>query len=178
MILDEMFCEAWPSLQENLFDCLEDACCCWAEKCCMKVLCQFWFSYFGHNVICHNFWWLYLQGNFPHSSFLVSGAFYSFLSIFWDDISILSIVMVHPSSYITLNDISWALFVYEKMWICLACLLSPGIWSVAICDESILIPSESLAVMSFENNTGAIFWWLVFIGVYSHLILQLLACFW
>ena len=35
--------------------------------------------------------------------------------------------------------------------------LRPGSWSVDICDDSIVLPSESLAVMSFEIVTGVIF---------------------
>ena len=35
-------------------------------------------------------------------------------------------------------------------------MLRPGIWSVAICDDSIVIPSGILAVMSFEMMTGDI----------------------
>ena len=33
----------------------------------------------------------------------------------------------------------------------------PGIWSVAICNDSIVLTYGSLAVMSFEIITGAIF---------------------
>ena len=53
-------------------------------KCCMKILCQIWFVCLDHNVIFHNFWLLCFQGNFPHYSLLVSGAFYYLLSIVFD----------------------------------------------------------------------------------------------
>ena len=36
------------------------------------------------------------------------------------------------------------------------CLLRPGIWSVAICDDFIVIPYGSIAAMSFLIMTGAI----------------------
>ena len=42
------------------------------------------------------------------------------------------------------------------MLIYLSCLIRPDIWSVAICDDSIVIPSGSLAVMSFEIMTRKI----------------------
>ena len=64
--------------------------------------------------------------------------------------------MVHPKSHNTPNDISGAVFIFGIMWVCLACLLRPGRWSVAICDDSIVLLYGSLAVMSFEIMTGAI----------------------
>ena len=42
------------------------------------------------------------------------------------------------------------------MWICLACFLRPGIWSVAVCEDFIVLPSGSLAVVSFDIIKGAI----------------------
>ena len=68
--------------------------------------------------------------------------------IFWTDISCLS-CLVHPSSHKTPNYISDAVLIFGVIWICLACLLRPGICSVAMCDESIVLPSGSLAVISF-----------------------------
>ena len=111
-----------------------------AEKFRMEILLQFWFSCLGQNVICHNFWLLYIHGNFPHYSLLVSGYFYYFLSIFWTDISCFYSVMVHPSSHKTPNDINGSVLIFGLMWICLACLLSPGSWIVAICDDFIVLP--------------------------------------
>ena len=63
------------------------------------------------------------------------------------------------------------------MLICLACLFRPGSWSVSICDDSILIPSGSLAFVSFEIMTGIIVVVIFLKGVYLYLSLQLLACF-
>ena len=74
---------------------------------------------------------------------------------YWTAISCLSSVMLHQLSHKTPNDISGAVFIYGKMWICLASLIRPGCWSVAMCDESIVLPSGSLAVMSFEIMTGS-----------------------
>ena len=42
------------------------------------------------------------------------------------------------------------------MWIYLAFLLRPGSWSVVMCDDSIVLPSGGLAVISFEIIAGAI----------------------
>ena len=55
MILDEIFCEAWPSLHETLFDFLQGDFCCWDENYCMKLLCQFWFICLVQNTFYHNF---------------------------------------------------------------------------------------------------------------------------
>ena len=68
----------------------------------------------------------------------------------------LSSVVVHPSSHMTHNYISGAVFIFGEMWICLACLLRPGICSVAMCEYSIVLPPGSLAVILFEIITGAI----------------------
>ena len=51
-----------------------------------------------------------------------------------------------------------------------------GSWSVAMCDESIMLPSVSLSVISFDIITGTIVAVAFFLGVYLHLILQLLSC--
>ena len=87
-------------------------------------------------------------------------------TFFWIDISILSSVIVHPSLHKTPIDIYGAIFVLGEMWICIACLLRTGIWSVAICVYSVVIPSGSLAFISFSIITGAIVF--AFLGVYSH----------
>ena len=71
-------------ISKTLFVCHEEACCCWDEKYRMKILCQFLFVCMVHNFICHQFLFLCLQGNSPHSSLLVSGAFYCLLFIFLD----------------------------------------------------------------------------------------------
>ena len=42
------------------------------------------------------------------------------------------------------------------MRICLACLLGPGIYSVNICDDSIVLLSGNISVISFEMMTRAI----------------------
>ena len=64
--------------------------------------------------------------------------------------SCLSIVVLHPSSHKTPNDISGAVFIFGQMWICLSCLLRPGIWSFSVCDDSIVLPYGILAVVSFD----------------------------
>ena len=51
-------------------------------------------------------------------------------------------LMVHPYSHQTTDTISGAVFVLGKMWIFLACLIRPGIWSVVIFDDSIVLPLE------------------------------------
>ena len=42
------------------------------------------------------------------------------------------------------------------MWICLACLIIPGSWSVAIGGEYIVLPPGSIAFISFHIFTGEI----------------------
>ena len=71
-------------------------------------------------------------------------------------ISCLYSVMVHPSSHINPNDINGDVCIFGKMWIYLACFLRPGSWSVAICVDSIVLPSGSLAFISFYIIIGAI----------------------
>ena len=72
------------------------------------------------------------------------------------DIACLSSVMVHPSSHKTPNDINGAVYIFGKMWICLASLLRPGSLSVAICVDSIVLTSGSLAFILLSIVTGAI----------------------
>ena len=60
------------------------------------------------------------------------------------------------------------------MYIYLECLLIPGGWIVAMCEDSIVLPSGSLAVISVDIITGAIALVAFFLGVYSHPSLQLL----
>ena len=64
--------------------------------------------------------------------------------------------MVHPSSHKSTNKINGDVFIFGKMWIRLACYLRTYIWSVAMCEESIVLPSDSLAVISFDIFTGDI----------------------
>ena len=79
-----------------------------------------------------------------------------FSPLFWMDIACLSSVMVHPSMHKTPNNINGAVYILVKIWICLASLLRPGIWSVAIFVDSIVIKSGSLALISLSIITGAI----------------------
>ena len=74
----------------------------------------------------------------------------------WNGVSCLSSVMIHPSSHKTSNDINGDVIIFGKIWICLACLLITGSWSVAMCEDSIVIPSGSLAVVLFRIITGAV----------------------
>ena len=166
MILDEIICEAWPSLQETLFDCLEEACCFWTERCYTKILCQFWFVCLGQNIILHNLLFLYLHGNFPYSSLLVFGAFYYLFSIF--RLTFLACLVWwcihhHIRLAITTPLIGGVAFIFGKMCIYLACFLRPGIWSVSIRDESIVLPSGSLVFHVISNYDwgyfcGGLFW--------------------
>ena len=71
----------------------------------------------------------------------------------WVDVSCLSSVMVHSSSYRTPNYINGDVYIFGKIWICLACLLRTSSWSVAIYVDSIVIPSGSLASISFSKIT-------------------------
>ena len=64
--------------------------------------------------------------------------------------------MVHPSSHKTLNDINGAVFIFGKMWILLACLFRPGSWSAVMWEDSIVLPSGSISVISVEIITGNI----------------------
>ena len=76
----------------------------------------------------------------------------------WMYITCLSSVMVHPSSHETPNDIIGAVCIFVKLRIYLASLIRPGSWSVAICVDSIFLPSGSLAFISIPIITGAIVW--------------------
>ena len=67
--------------------------------------------------------------------------------LFWMEIVCLSRVMVNPSLHKTPNDINRAVYIFGKIWICLTSLLRPGIWSVAICIDSIVNKSGSLALI-------------------------------
>ena len=75
---------------------------------------------------------------------------------FWIYIACLSSVTVNPSSHKTTNDIDGAVWIFGKIWICLAGLIRPGIWSVAICVDYIVLPSGNLDFISLSITTGAI----------------------
>ena len=77
-----------------------------------------------------------------------------YFPFFWIDF--FSSVMVHPSSNKTPTNINGSVYIFDKMWICLDCLIIPGSFSVAICEDSIVLPYGSLAFMSFDIITGAI----------------------
>ena len=64
--------------------------------------------------------------------------------------------MVHPSSNKTPNDINEDIFICGKMCIYLAFLRRPGSWIVTMCEDSIVIPSVIIAIISVEILTGAI----------------------
>ena len=51
---------------------------------------------------------------------------------------------------------SGAVIVSGKMRICMVFLVRPGSWSFSTCDESIVLPSGSLSVISFDIITGGI----------------------
>ena len=64
--------------------------------------------------------------------------------------------MVHPSSHKTTDEINGDVFILGKMWIYLACFLRPDSWIVAICEDSIVLPSGTLDVISFDIIIGAV----------------------
>ena len=64
--------------------------------------------------------------------------------------------MMHTLSHNSTNESSGDVFISGKMWIFLVFLLSPGIWSVAKCDDSIVLPYVSLAVMLSDIMSVAI----------------------
>ena len=76
--------------------------------------------------------------------------------LFWMYIYCFSSVMVHPSSHKTPNDINGAVYILGKMWVCLTFVLIPDSWSVAMCVDSIVLPSGILAFISFSIIAGAI----------------------
>ena len=76
--------------------------------------------------------------------------------LFWMDIYFLSIVMVHPSSHKNPNDIHGDVYIFGKMWICLACLLRRGSCSFSICVDSLVLPYGSLDFILFSIFTGSI----------------------
>ena len=55
----------------------------------------------------------------------------------------------------------WLFSFWGEMCICLACLLVTGSWSVAVCDDSVVLPYGSLSVCSFYIITGVIVFWVV-----------------
>ena len=67
--------------------------------------------------------------------------------LLWNEISCLSSVMVHPSSHKNPNAINGAVLIFGKMWIYLNLFLIPDSWSVAMCEDSIVLPYGSLDVI-------------------------------
>ena len=90
---------------------------------------------------------------------------------FWTGIYFFSSVMVHSSSHKTPNDISGGAFIFGKIWIFLAYFFRPSSWSVAMCEDSIVITSGILAVISFGIIKGDLVVVDFFLGVYLHLSL-------
>ena len=71
-------------------------------------------------------------------------------------ISCWSSVMIHPSPHKTPNAISRAVIIFGIIWICLAFFIRPGIWSVAIYEDYVVLPYASLSVMFFDIITGSV----------------------
>ena len=64
--------------------------------------------------------------------------------------------MVHPLLHKTHNNNNGTVLILGKMCICIDCLFRTGIWSGAICKESIVLTSVSLSVISFDMITRTI----------------------
>ena len=97
-----------------------------------------------------------LRGTFHIPVFLFMVPLIIYHPFFWIGISCLSSEMVHPSSHKSTNYINGSVCILGKMWICIACLLISGRWSVSICIDSIVLLSGSLGFISFYIITGAI----------------------
>ena len=82
---------------------------------------------------------------------------YTCCPLFWTVILYWSSVMVHPAIHCTPKYISWVVLTVGTLWIRLASLVSPDSGSVATCDNSMVMPSGSLAVMFFYIVTAIIF---------------------
>ena len=80
-----------------------------------------------------------------------------FCPFLWTGIYCLSSVMVHPSSHKNPIEIYGAVFIFGKTRIWHSCLLRPDSRSVTMCEDSIVLPYGSLAVISFDIITGRIF---------------------
>ena len=177
MLLDNLFCEACPSLQELCLIALsrlavvELKSAAWRN--CDSYGLVVWDrkSFVAASECCVS------RGTSPISFCLFLVPFIIPYTFIWTDISCLSSVMVHQSSYNNPNDISGAIFIYGEILIWLAFLLRPGIWSVFVCDEPIVLPYASLSIMSFEIWQGKLLWWLFMLSVYSHLSLLLIVYF-
>ena len=96
------------------------------------------------------------RGNSHIPIFLLLATLIIYCPLFWTDIYCLFSVMVHPLLNKTTNKINGAVLIFGKIWICLACLIIPDSWSVAILEDSIVLPYGSLDVILFEIITGAI----------------------
>ena len=105
-------------------------------------------------IIATGCWFYRGASHIPFFLFLVP--LIIFCPFYWTDIYCFSSLMVHPSSHNTSNKINVGVFIFGKIGICLACLLRPYIWSVAMCEYYIVLPSGSLAIVSFEIIIGFI----------------------
>ena len=72
-------------------------------------------------------------GSLPTFQFFVPVVLIIYCTFFWTEISCLPIVMVHPSSYNTPNDINGDVLIFGKIQMFLASLFRPGSWGVAMC---------------------------------------------
>ena len=156
MLLDKSFYQTQPCLKETFFRCLEESCSSPDKLCVMKVLCQIWFGCMGQNIIYHRFWLLCYQENFPHPCFYVPVSFYCFLYILLN-CHFFSSLLVRPSSHRTVNDMSGDVLIFGEMWIFLDLRVRIGSWSVATCDDFIVLPYGRLAVILFDIMNGEIY---------------------
>ena len=150
MFLDNFFCEARPRLQETFLFSLSII----DEVGLKRYACKYWDSS-GFEVFPRVLFSTFSaccgpRGNSHIPVFLFMVPLITSSLLFWIDVSIFSIVEVHPSSHKTPIDI------YGDMWICFVFLLRPGIWRAAICMDSVVYPYDSLAFISFSIITGDI----------------------
>ena len=82
--------------------------------------------------------------------------FYYLFSIFIDEHWYCCLVWCCIHHHKTPDDINAAVCIFWGMRICLASLIRPGSWSVAICVDYIVLSSISLAFISLSIITGAI----------------------
>ena len=116
-----------------------------------SAACKYWASY-GFEVCTRMLFTTFSdccgpRGIFHIPVFLSLVPLIIYFPFFWIEIACLSNVMVHPASHKTPNDINGDVFIFGKMWICLAILLRPDSFSVAMCVNSIVLPSGSLALI-------------------------------
>ena len=96
------------------------------------------------------------RGNYhiPYLLFLVY--LFIYCCLFWNDISCLSSVMVNPSSHKTPNYISGDVLIIGKRFICLTLLLRSDSWSVAMDEDSIVLPFARPSIILFDVIIGSI----------------------